>query len=205
MISNGMSGSIFDISPAIAEGVTIFIPCGLTALRADYSAFRKSLYMEKECGGLKTFINPQTGQSIVAFENPQNVIPDENAARRVVESALAIMSASSLNRIAMNGIRLAGQNHDSRQELALVNWVTAWCNENSNTFESCTFVDLRGGFDFLRDANAQRLKTVENDEIIDHIEAIRGIVERKCARCGGAMSGSMGCLFDRRVKQWPHY
>ena len=36
----------------------------------------------------------------------------------------------------------------------------------------------------------------ENNEIIDHAEAIRKIVAQKCARCGGGMSGCMGCLFD---------
>ena len=43
----------------------------------------------------------------------------------------------------------------------------------------------------------EELKLSENDEIIGHVEAIRAIVERKCARCGGGMSGCMGCLFDR--------
>lgn len=42
----------------------------------------------------------------------------------------------------------------------------------------------------------EELKLSENDEIIDHIEAIREIVERKCARCRSGMSGCMGCLFD---------
>lgn len=42
----------------------------------------------------------------------------------------------------------------------------------------------------------EELKLSENDEIIDHAEAIREIVGRKCARCGGGMSGCMGCLFD---------
>lgn len=40
-------------------------------------------------------------------------------------------------------------------------------------------------------------KIVENDSIVDHVEAIREIVERKCGRCGrGGPSGCMGCLFD---------
>ena len=42
----------------------------------------------------------------------------------------------------------------------------------------------------------EELKLSENDEIIDHAEAIRKIGERKCARCGGGMAGCMGCLFD---------
>ena len=38
------------------------------------------------------------------------------------------------------------------------------------------------------------LKRGENNDIIDHLEAIREIVSRKCARCDS--NGCMGCLFD---------
>ena len=38
------------------------------------------------------------------------------------------------------------------------------------------------------------LRSRENNDIIDHAEAIRVIVSQKCARCNGA--GCMGCLFD---------
>ncbi len=33
----------------------------------------------------------------------------------------------------------------------------------------------------------------ENNAIIDHLEAVRQIVAKKCARCGGMC---MGCVFD---------
>lgn len=33
----------------------------------------------------------------------------------------------------------------------------------------------------------------ENNAIIDHLEAVRQIVAKKCARCGGMC---MGCAFD---------
>jgi hypothetical protein len=38
------------------------------------------------------------------------------------------------------------------------------------------------------------LKRTENNDIVDHLEAIREIISRKCARCNG--NGCMGCLFD---------
>lgn len=44
--------------------------------------------------------------------------------------------------------------------------------------------------------SAESRKQTENNEIIDHVEAIRSIVAGKCARCGEAMPGCMGCLFD---------
>ncbi len=40
------------------------------------------------------------------------------------------------------------------------------------------------------------LKRSENNDIVDHLEAIREIISHKCARCNGNASGCMGCLFD---------
>ena len=40
----------------------------------------------------------------------------------------------------------------------------------------------------------EQRKLSENNEIIDHLEAVRRIIADKCARCGGG--GCMGCLFD---------
>ena len=39
----------------------------------------------------------------------------------------------------------------------------------------------------------QEERIVENNAIIDHLEAVRRIVREKCARCGGMC---MGCAFD---------
>jgi hypothetical protein len=43
---------------------------------------------------------------------------------------------------------------------------------------------------------SEEAKRQENNEIIEHIIAVRAIIEGKCKRCGGGMSGCMGCLFD---------
>lgn len=40
----------------------------------------------------------------------------------------------------------------------------------------------------------EQRKVYENNEIIDHLEAVREIIAGKCVRCGGA--SCMGCLFD---------
>lgn len=40
------------------------------------------------------------------------------------------------------------------------------------------------------------VKRQENNEIIDHLNAVREIIERECNRCEGGMSGCMGCIFD---------
>ena len=42
--------------------------------------------------------------------------------------------------------------------------------------------------------DVEQRKLSENNEIIDHLEAVRKILTDKCTRCGG--SGCMGCLFD---------
>lgn len=42
--------------------------------------------------------------------------------------------------------------------------------------------------------DTEQRKVSENNEIIDHLEAVREIIVGKCARCGGA--SCMGCLFD---------
>ena len=44
--------------------------------------------------------------------------------------------------------------------------------------------------------SSEEVKRQENNEIIEHIIAVRTISERKCKRCGGGMSGCMGCLFE---------
>ena len=196
LTQRGIEGSVFKIPSDVAVGMAIFIPCGLTALRADWSEYRKSLALEEVVGDLKVFGNQQTDQIVVVCENPRNRIPEDEAARRIVESALGILAKHSRKKIAMNGIRLAGQNHNFRQERTLVKWVTDWCGSQQNTFESVSFVDLRGGFSFLGAASREGLRRSENNEIIDHLEAVRAIVGRKCARCGGGMAGCMGCLFD---------
>ena len=40
------------------------------------------------------------------------------------------------------------------------------------------------------------LRIAENNKIIEHVEAIRAIVERKCGSCDPGINGCMDCLFD---------
>ena len=42
----------------------------------------------------------------------------------------------------------------------------------------------------------EALRIAENNEIIDHIDAVRAIVARKCKRCVPDINGCMGCRFD---------
>lgn len=42
--------------------------------------------------------------------------------------------------------------------------------------------------------DVEQRKVAENNEILDHLEAVHKIISEKCARCSGG--SCMGCLFD---------
>ncbi len=151
MITNILQGSIFSLSYDDADGVAVFIPCGLTAIRMDFHRFISSAEcVRRAVDGISVYKKAGTGQTVVAFENPANVMISMDDAKRIVESMLGTLAQFSVKRIAMNGIRFAAANQSSWQERELVKWVLDWCNTNTNGFEFITFVDLRGGFDFLK-------------------------------------------------------
>ena len=158
MVIEALEGSIFSLSCRDADGLAIFIPCGLTAIRVDYERFISSAeHVRKAGNGMAVYKNTQTGQMIVAWENPQNEIPGIADAKRMVEAVLEIMKECSVKRVAMNGVRFAVDNQMSWQERELFSWVSGWCQANRNAFERITLVDLRGGFSFL-DAYNERKK-----------------------------------------------
>ncbi len=150
MITNILQGSIFSQSYDEADGVAVFVPCGLTAIRVDFRRYISSAEcVHKTSNGINVYKKAETGQTVVAFENPSNVMISMDDAKRIVESALETLVQFSVKRIAMNGIRFAEANQSSWQERELVKWVLDWCQANVNGFECTTFVDLRGGFGFL--------------------------------------------------------
>ena len=146
----GLTGSIFEIDNSIAEGIAIFIPCGLTAIRVEASQFLSGLEkVEAIAGGIFIYNNIATAQTIAAFPNSRNTMLNVEQAGNIVCRVLSIMASRSVKSIAMNGIRFASQNHDSLQEHELVRWVMEWCLNMPNKFEKITFVGKRGGFRFL--------------------------------------------------------
>ena len=146
----GLTGSIFDIDNSIAKGIAIFIPCGLTAIRIEASKFLSGLEkVEALADGVFIYNNIAMAQTIAVFPNRRNTMWNKEQAEYIVSRTLSIMASRSVKCIAMNGIRFASQNHDSRQERELVCWVIEWCRDSPNKFEKITFVDKRGGFRFL--------------------------------------------------------
>ena len=155
MTINSLQGSIFSPSYDDADGVAVFIPCGLTAMRIDFRLYLLFSKCVRRAGnGLKVYREMKTGQTIVAFGNPENIMVSMDDAKRIAESALETLAQFSVKRIAMNGIRFASDNQASWQERELVEWVLDWCQANANGFESITFIDLRGGFNFLKSPHA---------------------------------------------------
>ena len=158
MVIEALKGSIFSLSCQDADGLAIFIPCGCTAIRGKYERFILSAECVRKAGHeITVYKNAQTGQVIVAWENPRNEIPGIADAKRMVEAVLEIMKECSVKRVAMNGVRFAVDNQMSWQERELFSWVSGWCQANRNAFERITLVDLRGGFSFL-DAYNERKK-----------------------------------------------
>ena len=162
MITNILQGSIFSLSYDDADGVAVFVPCGLTAIRMDFQSFISSTEcVHKANTGINVYKKADTGQTVVAFENPANIMISMDEAKHIVESVLETMAQFSIRRIAMNGIRFAAEDQSSWQERELVKWVLDWCHINANGFEFITFVDLRGGFDFLKEGRVHILHFAE--------------------------------------------
>ncbi len=162
MITNILQGSIFSQSYDDADGVAVFVPCGLTAIRMDFRRFISSAECIHKAGnGINVYKKAETRQTVVAFENPANVMISKDDAKCIVESVLGTLAQLSVKRIAMNGIRFAAEDQSSWQERELVKWVLDWCHANANGFEFITFVDLRGGFYFLKDGRIHILSLTE--------------------------------------------
>lgn len=152
MTINSLQGSIFLHN---ADGVAVFVPCGLTAMRMNFDRYISfAECVDETSNGINVYRKAKTGQTIVAFENPENDMISMDDAKRIAESVLETLAQFSVKRIAMNGIRFASDNQSSWQERELVKWVLDWCQANANGFESITFIDLRGGFNFLKEENA---------------------------------------------------
>ena len=45
------------------------------------------------------------------------------------------------------------------------------------------------------DKMAEEIRKTENDAIVEHLSAIKKIIERKCNRCD-SMYGCLGCVFS---------
>ena len=148
-----VAGSIFEAENHGAEGVAIFVPCGLTALRSELP--RYMIPFGLPIGNEKAFTIFRSERQFGSF----TVLCDENRSMSLypargipmlLDMALSIFQRHGIRKIAMNGIRVYWpQGVKDRGHLAeayLVDNAVHWLETHSHNFESIDFVDLRGGF-----------------------------------------------------------
>ena len=198
VLFRAVTGSIFEAENNLAEGVAIFVMCGLTAFRPNARDYIKTLGTQTGWANRLAVFSKHTARGDITFlydENRDNKIYDIGELHAIVDRTLNFFAERGVGRVAMNGIRVKSIiSHEHFAEASLLAAVKNWCSEYEGAFESIDLVDKRGGFGVIMASDALRI--VENNEIIEHVEAIRTIVERKCRSCDPGINGCMGCLFD---------
>ena len=147
---NYIKGSIFRANEYGADGVVVYVPCGLAAMRAEWDSFKRKLgEPDEQTGECAVFCNRGGWKVVIGFENIQNRIYSEDEMQAMVVSSLQLLQRKGARHVAMNGIRIdmTGRRRETeRPEEMLVKCVTDWCLKHPSAFESVSFVDLRGGF-----------------------------------------------------------
>ena len=147
---NYIKGSIFRANEYGADGIVVYVPCGLAAMRAEWDGLKRKLGEPGEqAGECAVFCNRGGWKVVIGFENVQNRIYSEDEMQAMVVSSLQLLQRKGARHVAMNGIRIdmTGRRRETeRPEEMLVKCVTDWCLKHPSAFESVSFVDLRGGF-----------------------------------------------------------
>ena len=146
---NYIHGSVFAANEYGADGLIVFIPCGLTAMRVEWSDFRGKLgEPDERIGDCVLFQNRANWKLVIGFENiPYSYSLDEVQAK--VVASLQLLQQKGVKNVAMNAVRIdmtANDLANERSEQQLVTCVKNWCQMHPSVFESIAFFDLRGGF-----------------------------------------------------------
>ena len=154
-------GSIFDTKRLGLEAIIVFVPSGLTALRAYTLDFLRSFgkQIDKKGEFLLFENNPNIdkARSIIKWE-PSNqlkyALVDRNKNQKMygihdissmVDYALRTMSELGVKVIGMNGIRTRDSFWGTPEEI-LYNEIVEWLASNEHSFQTINLIDLRGGF-----------------------------------------------------------
>ncbi len=147
---NYVYGSIFDaVKSSQIEGVAIFVPFGLTALRITTSNFVQTLMpMPSEYDGDFKCYRTQDGKLVYVYREGVESI---QGMMILANKICALFAKHNIHSWAMNGIRardfpLQTRERNHVQEYLLVEFVRKWCELKGHSFNSISFVDLRGGF-----------------------------------------------------------
>ena len=146
---NYIRGSVFAAEEYGADGLIVFVPCGLTAMRVEWSDFRERLgEPDERIGDCVLFENRANWKLVIGFENIPHSFSLDEVQTKVVAS-LQLLQQKGVKNVAMNGVRIdmaANELAKERSEQKLVTCVKSWCQMHPSVFESIVFFDLRGGF-----------------------------------------------------------
>ena len=157
-----VEGSVFEAEDNGAAGIVIYVPCGLTALRANLPNYMIPYGLPIGEEKMYTIFRNQrkTGvKTILCDENRGHVIHPARGIPLFLNVALSLFEKMGIRRIAMNGIRVywseGVKDHGHLAEAFLLDSALQWLDTYEHHFESIDFVDLRGGFGkaHLEDSN----------------------------------------------------
>lgn len=164
-----IKGSVFEAEDYGASGIVIYVPCGLTALRADLPNYMIPYGLPIGEEKMYTIFRNQrkTGiKTILCDENRGNAIYPARGIPLFLNVALNLFERMGIRRIAMNGIRVywsdSVKDHGHLAEAFLIDSALRWLDTYEHHFESIDFVDLRGGFGKIH------LEDTVEPSIIDH-------------------------------------
>jgi len=124
------TGDLFDIGGGKADGLGVFIPCGLTAMSHSFDKFMRD--------------KPVEVRVLVDFNRQMRIFPVAEV-RGKVQDFFDRLYAYGRKSIRMNAIRTDLGARES--EKAVIEAAAEWLMEHPEADIRITLVDLRGGFE----------------------------------------------------------
>ncbi|MBQ9726838.1 MAG: hypothetical protein IJV65_04955 [Kiritimatiellae bacterium] len=146
-----VAGDVFTVGKGEIEGLALFLPCGLTALRPEAKAFlREHGAPVLHKGAFEMFVADPTDdrvlRRIVCYNNPAHRLYSQSHAKSVLEEAFSFLEEAGCRIVAMNGFRM-----DADSEQRTLDLVRDWFAEYPDTTITTAYlVDKRTGFKSAR-------------------------------------------------------
>ncbi len=140
-------GDLFEVAKEEIEGLAVFLPCGLTALRSVAMAFLSRCGVPVQGNGELAFFNarPIIGRPlrrIACCMYVQHRLYDLNEARTILGEAFAAFEAVGCRIVGMNGFRM--EEGSEQRTLDLVrDWIAT---HSDSTIRKVFLIDKRTGF-----------------------------------------------------------
>ena len=143
------TGSILD--PSLAEGIAVFIPQGLTAIRPEAEDFFEQMCGKKAEGAFSFVPVSKPGEKLkylCLVDNTERQIASVDEMRSQIHKALDAFARQGIRSVAMNGIRFDDRpDKATRPEEYLRRMVEEYTAAHPESFEEIILVDFRGGFE----------------------------------------------------------